>query len=303
MPNKLRIFLTFFVLSLPIFWGVNASEKKLEDFFFSQLYIETPRVLTAQLSPLPEKTEAIEPLEIQARAAFSVKTNEEGVWQILYQKNIKERLPIASLTKLMTALVILENYQLDLPVTISEKAVAQEEELGQLKAGEILSVKDLLYIMLMESSNDAAYALSEVIGLENFVDIMNWQAKYLGLKNTHFSNPTGLDAQGNYSSAQDLVILTKILFKKPLLWEILQIPELNLYLTDGSFHHKLINTNELLNKIPNVFGGKTGWSPKALGCLLLVLENKQGDYLINIILGADDRFLEMEKLIQLTTNL
>jgi len=299
MSNKLKIFLIVFLISLPAWWGVNAAQKQLEDFYFSQLYIETPRVFTAQVAPLPKVEE---PSEIQAKAAFSLKVNEEGTWQILYQKNIKQKLPIASLTKLMTALVVLENYQLDLPIKISKKAVEQEEDSGQLKIGETLTVENLLYIMLIESSNDAAYALAEAIGVDNFVDIMNWETKSLGLKNTHFTNPTGLDDPKNYSTAQDLAILTKNLLKKPLLWEILGTPEYDLYLPDGTLHHKLKNTNELLGKIPGIIGGKTGWSPQAQGCFLLVLKKGKGEYFINIILGAEDRFAEMQKLIQLTVN-
>lgn len=297
MSNKLKISLISFFVSLPIFWGTNFSEKKLEDFFFSQLYIETPRILTAQLVPQPKPPESF---DIQAKSALSLKINEDGPWNVLYQKNIKEKLPIASLTKLMTALVSLENYDLSLPIKISKKAVEQEEDLGQLKVGETLTAKDLLYIMLIESSNDAAYALADAVGIENFVDIMNWEVKSLGLKNTHFSNPNGLDDPKNYSSAQDLAILTRYLLEKPLLWEILGTPEYDLYLPDGTLHHKLENTNELLNEIPGIIGGKTGWSPQAGGCFILVFKNDEGEYSINVILGAENRFEEMKKLIQLT---
>lgn len=310
MSSRLKIFLISFLVSLPIWSAVNILEKGLEDFFSARLGIEeSQRIFTAQIvsqpeTPIAPQPEIVEPPpEINAKAVFSVKiNNEEDPWQILYQKNIKERLPIASLTKLMTALVILENYDLSLPVKISKKAVEQPENLGQLKVGETLTVKDLLYIMLIESSNDAAYALAEVIGVENFVDIMNWEAANLGLKNTHFANPTGLDDPENYSSAQDLVILTKYLLKKPLLWEILKLPQYDLYLEDGTLHHQLRNTNQLLGENSEILGGKTGWSPQAQGCFILVLkEGKQ--YLINVILGAGDRFGEMKKLIEYVNKL
>lgn len=300
ISNKFKIFLIAFFASLPIFWGVNVSESKLESFFFSQVYIETPQILTAQIasqSKLPESSEAF---DIAAKAAFSLKIDRGEVWDILYQKDVKERLPIASLTKLMTALVVLENYDLSLPIKISKKAVEQEEDLGQLKIGETLTAKDLLYIMLIESSNDAAYALADAIGVGNFVDVMNWEAKSLGLKNTHFANPNGLDDSQNYSSAQDLAILTRNLLENPLLWQILGTLRYALYLPDGTFHHQLVNTNELLNEIPGIIGGKTGWSPQAGGCLVSVLKNDGGEYSINVILGAADRFAEMKKLIQIT---
>jgi len=299
MSKKVKISLISFLASFPFWWGTNVLEGKLENFFLSQMDIKTPKILIAQLVPEPD---FVTPVDIQAKAAFSIKINGGEKWDIQYQKNIKNKLPIASLTKLMTALVVLENYDLSFPVKISQKAVGQEENIGKLKAGEILTVKDLLYVMLIESSNDAAYALAEVIGVDNFVDIMNWEAKSLGLKNTYFSNPTGLDDPQNYSTAQDLAILTKYLLQKPFLWEILNISQLNLYLSDGTFHHQLKNTNELLGKLPGIFGGKTGWSPQASGCILLVLKTSENHYSINVILGAPDRFSEMKKLIQTTVN-
>ncbi len=297
MSKKLKIFLISFLVSIPLWFGANVSESKLENFFFSQLYIETPRLFAAQLISQPKPVEITEPIaEIQAKAAFSLRTNEEGIWDIIYQKNIKQKLPIASLTKLMTALVVLDDYQLNLPITITKDAVAQEEDLGQLKIGETLTVENLFYIMLIESSNDAAYALSEAIGVDNFVDIMNWQAKTLGLKNTHFTNPTGLDDSQNYSTAQDLAILIKDLLQKPFIWEISKISKFDLYLADGTFHHQLKNTNQLLGEIPDIIGGKTGWTSQAQGCFILVLQ-KDNDYIINVVLGAEDRFAEMRKLI------
>ena len=301
ISNKFKIFLIAFFASLPIFWGVNVSESKLEDFFFSQVYIETPRILTAQIASQSKLPEPSELFDIAAKSAFSLKINDEETWNILYQKNIKEKLPIASLTKLMSALVVLENYDLSLPIKISKAAVEQEEDLGQLKVGETLTAEDLLYIMLLESSNDAAYALADAIGEENFVGVMNWEAENLGLKNTHFSNPNGLDDPQNYSSAQDLAILTRNLLEKPLLWQILGTLQYDLYLPDGTLHHQLKNTNELLNEIPGIIGGKTGWSPEARGCLISVLKDDKGEYSINVILGAEDRFAEMKKLIQITT--
>jgi D-alanyl-D-alanine carboxypeptidase (penicillin-binding protein 5/6) len=304
ISNKFKIFLIALFVSLPIFWGVNVSESKLENFFFSQLYIETPGILTAQLISQSELPKPQESFYIAAKSAFSLKINHGETWDILYQKNIKEKLPIASLTKLMTVLVVLKNYDLSLPIKISKAAVEQEEDLGQLKTGETLTAKDLLYIMLIESSNDAAYALADAIGEKNFVDVMNWEAESLGLKNTHFANPNGLDDPQNYSSAQDLAILTRNLLEKPLLWQILGTLQYDLYLPDGTLHHQLKNTNELLRESASwrtkMIGGKTGWSPEAQGCLVSVLKDDKGEYSINVILGAEDRFAEMKKLIQIT---
>ena len=119
---------------------------------------------------------------------------------------------------------------------------------------------------------------------------------FRSLENTHFINVTGLDsedsAETNYSSVRDLTIFAQTLLKTPLIWQILETRQIDLY---GA---ELINSNKLLDRIPEIIGGKTGYTEQALGCFLLVLEApKNNQYLINVILGAEDRFGEMEKLV------
>ena len=166
-----------------------------------------------------------------------------------------------------------------------------------------MQAKDLLYIMLIESSNDAAFALAEVIGVKGFVDLMNLKAKDMGLEDTRFFEPTGLDPEDpaqpvNYSSAQDLVKLGKYLLSEhPEILETLGKKEYPLYLENGVFHHTLQNTNELLGEIPGIIAGKTGFTERAGGCLILILEGKNpGTYLINVILNSPDKFEDMRKL-------
>ena len=311
MSKNFNFFLIAFFVSLLFWWGVNVSGEKLENFFFWQEISENPQIFTAQLN-LEKKLENLKPvrnreigdLEIGAKSAISVLINNEGNPRILFEKGGDKRLPIASLTKLMTVSVVLENYDLTEKVEISKEAVLQESEFGNLKIGEEFFVKDLLYPLLMESSNDAAYALSETIGEEEFVDLMNIKAANLGLENTFFLNPTGLDPDNlsdltNYSTAKDLVKLTNYLLKnQPLIWDILGTFEFDLYSSDGVLHHRLKNTNELLKEGANIIGGKTGWTPQAQGCLLLVYGTPQNrGKIINVILGSEDRFGEMKKLI------
>ena len=201
----------------------------------------------------------------------------------------------------MTALVVLENENYDFlqVVEISQEAVDREGEQGSLKVGDMLSIENLLYIMLIESSNDAAYALAEVMGFDKFIETMNLRAKDLGLNNTFFVGPDGLDSK-NYSSANDLVKLTKYLLKNlSLIWQILSIERAPILNSDGVLHHEALNTNELLGKIPAIIGGKTGYTKIANGCFILVLESpKKGNQLIYIILGSKNRFEEMKKLIE-----
>jgi len=240
--------------------------------------------------------------DISAKAAICMETNPIAKGKIILAKNADEKLPIASLTKLMSALVVLKNgsgdFNLDKLVNVSLEAVEQPGEQGFLIAGEYLSVKDLLYIMLIESSNDAAYALAQVIGVDNFVFLMNQEATGLGMDRTSFSDPSGFSAD-NYSTVMDLVKLTQYLTKNyPLVWEILSKQNFELNTPQG-FHHEMQNTNELLGQVPGIIGGKTGKTTEAKGCLLLVLKNpKSQNNLVYIILGSDERFSEMKRLIE-----
>lgn len=252
--------------------------------------------LTASLNPnfVPVRNWSVEEPDIQAKAAgvFDPKGN-----KFLYSKNIKEELPIASLTKITTAIVALENLILDDPITISKKAVMTEGENGHLIIGEKLTVRDLLYIMLMESSNDAAVALSNAIN--DFVILMNKKAQELELKNTYFVDPSGI-SRWNYSTIYDLAKLVEYSFDKSLIWQILGIKEVEIYSQDKKFKHYLINTNNLLNDVEQMIGGKTGYTEEAGGCMLTMIKipDKPGEYLITVVLGSKNRELETKKLIE-----
>ena len=250
----------------------------------------------------PTRDWSVDDIEINAKATVCAETNSMDKNRYLLKKNENEKLPIASLTKLMTALVVLESenkdYGLEKVTIISQKAVNQQGGQGLLTSGEILSIKNLLYIMLIESSNDAAYSLAELEGVKQFVGLMNLKAVELELSDTNFKDIAGL-SPNNYSTVEDLLKLTKYLLEKhPLVWEILSSDKFRLITPQGKFHHQLLSTNELLGVIPNIVGGKTGETIEAMGCLLLVLKNPENqNYLIYIILGSNDRFGEMQKLI------
>lgn len=302
---RIKIFLISLILSLPFWWGANILAGNLEFFLFRQELAKNPGLLTADLDQkiFEKKVETLKSerlqvelfknLEINAKTALSLEVDNKGDEKILFEKNSQESLPIASLTKLMTALVIFdltETYDFSQPISITKKAVNQEgsSKYDDLRVGEELSVGDLLCIMLIESSNDAAFALTEPIGEKAFVDLMNLYARDIGLENTYFVNSTGLELGGT-STARDLVKLARyIIDNYPQIFEI----------TIHQQYGTVTNTNELLGEVSGIIGGKTGWSPEAGGCLLLVLDNPKGSgYFINIILGAQDRFQEMRKII------
>lgn len=310
---RLRAFFASLILSLPIVWGLNVATGTESNLAFLG-NIASPKFLSANISADfgMEKKELIRKdnaadLELGARAAISIFIGPDKKEKVLFGKNIQEKLPIASITKLMTADVFLENFDLNQPITISQEAAMQDG--GAVFApGEKFLAKDLLYAGLIESSNSASYALAEVASVNGFVALMNLQAQYLGMKNTYFGNPTGLDPDYpseiiNLSTAEDLVRLAIHLFDKPLIWEILNTPEFYLYADDGSVHHKAMTTDDFLKsdslvKLSDIIvGGKTGYTPQAGECLMLVLRNKNGGFIVNVILGSEDRFGEMKEMI------
>jgi len=292
----LKFFLVIIIFSSPFlfWWGINMSREKLTQPFQESLIKTTIR--PKAIIPAPE---------LKAEAVISVLIIPNQEPQILFQKNSDKKLPIASLAKLMTAYIALEYYNLDQKITISQKAAQQPNRgrRGRMTTEQEFKVKDLVYAALIESNNIAAYALAKKIGTEKFVEKMNQKAQKWGLKNTYFINPTGLDGNeiNNYSTVSDLVKLSqKLLKEKPLIWEISSLSEYHLYP-----FNPLINTNDLLTYFPNnllkIIGSRTGETPRARECLILITKtpNNKG-YLINIILGSENRFTEMIKLIRWT---
>lgn len=311
MTKSFKFFLIGFVVCIPLFWGASIFQKNLEDFLFWGKIADRPDLLTSQIIQ-EQKLEHLKPvrnwqvagLEISAESAISVFLNSQGSKRTLFSKESGKVLPVASLTKLMAASVILDNYDLSREVEITEQAVSTEEIAGDFTAGEVFYAQGLLYSSLIESSNDATAALTELTGETVFVDLMNLAAENLGLKNTRFIDAIGLDPDEpegpiNRSTAEDLANFSIYLLEnKPRILGILSLPEFNLYTASGVFHHTIRNTNELLGEIPGIIAGKTGKTPIAGGCLIIISEApaKEGK-IINVILGSSDRFKEMKKLV------
>ena len=314
MNPNLKIFFGAFLLSLPLWWSVNFMNERLVSFFLWSELANTPQVFTAQAA-LEKKVQEVLPLKknnaplyLNGASALSVFVNSDTQEsKVLFEKNTDRKLGIASLTKLMGALVIAQHYSLNKEIQITREAVLEEESFGQLREGDRFSTHDLLYPLLMESSNDASAAFALEIGKDNYISLMNKEAAFLGLQHTSFVNHAGLDPDIpggalNYSTARDLFVLTRYLKSfYPSVFEILGTKEQTLYTTNGRFHHVMQNTNELLSYEDwptEVLGGKTGWTPEAQGALVLVLESPKGKgYLLNIILGSTQRFQDMERLV------
>lgn len=288
------IFLSVMFFALQGIWSLTQEK----DLFLGSLSgsIATAEPIASSESlklKAPYRNWNIPEADLGAESGVAVETKLSGTDKILFKKNSYIKLPIASLTKLMTAVLSLENYSLSQNIIISQSAVSQEGKQGPLELDKSMTVNDLLYIMLIESSNKAAFALSEGLSEKNFVELMNQKARDLGMENTFFADPTGLSAE-NVSTADDLVKLAEYILKNYP--QIAQISKTKEY--DMLNYGKLTNTNELLGEIPEIVGSKTGFTTDAKGCLLLLVNGSEKDsYFIYVVLGADDRFSDMRKII------
>ena len=250
------------------------------------------------LQPLPSRIKGVADFKIEAKAALIL---DVGTDAVLYSKNSDQKMPIASLTKIMTALVVLENVDLNSVVTISKNAFDTDGRKDNLVVNEKIKAENLLKIMLIRSNNTAAVSLAEHSSgsVEEFVELMNQKAELLGLKNTKFSNPTGFDAEGNYSTAYDVAQLFDYVSDELLIWEILRTQKLSIDSLDGKIKHNLKNTNLLLGRLENITGGKTGLTDEAGQCLVLIIGDPIDNHqIVSIVLNAEDRFLETEKLVR-----
>ena len=237
---------------------------------------------------------------VEAKAALIM---DASSGEVLYKKNASTRLPMASLTKIMTALIILESHDLDEVVTIEENySLRSSDELGVriwLRQYEKLTVEDLLEALLLPSAGDAALALATYHSgsEEAFVEEMNERAKVLNLKNTHFVNPIGIDAEGHYSTAMDMAILTKNALRFRDFRRIVQMKVAEIKSTDGRISHSFDNTDYLLNSYLDIRGIKTGTTDGAGECLINLAYNEEGHSVISVLLDSPNRFQENKSLI------
>jgi serine-type D-Ala-D-Ala carboxypeptidase (penicillin-binding protein 5/6) len=260
----------------------------------------------ANISDIPD---VINSPEVQQQQYFiPTSLNAEGVLLIdptkndsYVSRNNKKYFPIASLTKIMTAYVALEHLGPRTEIRVSKDAVKTEGAAGQLYVGEIFSLKDLITIMMVESSNDAASAIAEHLGrmlgaksykdsIIVFVNLLNQSAKELGMHQSIFQNPTGLDLKGkspsNYATANDLAILVGESMKYPVIWESTRLSGISITSING-IRHTIHNTNTLAFRIPNLIGSKTGTTDSANEALIILYEFPLGTPLALILLNAD----------------
>lgn len=220
---------------------------------------------------------------------------------VLFERNSQEKLPPASLTKLVTSLVVLKEKNLNDTVKISKECAQVDGLKVGFKPGQNFTVNSLLYALLLPSASDAACALSELSpeasSSAKFVEGMNAKAQDLALASTHFTNPVGLDDPNHFSTAKDLLVISRMFLDDQNLSAMVNTVQQKITTVDGKDSFGLKNTNELLTIDPGFKGIKTGSTPKALGCLAFLYE-KDGHQILGVILGSNDRFLDAQNLVK-----
>ena len=205
---------------------------------------------------------------------------------VLYGKNEKNKVKMASTTKIMTAIVVIENADLNKTVEISKKSASTGGSRLGLKTSDKITINHLLYGLMLCSGNDAAVALAESVAgsISSFANLMNNKAIELGLENTHFETPHGLDSDNHYTTAYELALLTDYALKNSTFFKI--VGTKNYTININGSPKNLTNTNELLGNLNGVYGVKTGFTNGANRCL--VTSCKRGDMdIICVVLGAD----------------
>lgn len=218
--------------------------------------------------------------------------------RILYEKNGKKQVPMASTTKIMTSIVVLENADLTDIVTIEKKAAGTGGSRLGLKVNDKITVHDLLYGLMLKSGNDAAVALAIHVGgsIEGFSDMMNQTAKELNLINSHFVTPHGLDKQGHYTTAYELACMADYALNIPKFKEIVKTKSYTV--TINGRPQIINNTNELLGNLNGVYGVKTGFTNGANRCLVTACKRGELD-IITVVLGADTKKIRTKDSIKL----
>lgn len=243
-------------------------------YLFGLLLLCQAALALAQPDPFPE-----------VAASYLVEINGAPVWE----KQSSHRLPPASLTKLMTALLVVEHDQPQAIATVSRAAAHESGTRLGLKADDKFHVEDLLAAALIDSANDACHALADYVAgsQARFVQLMNRRAGELGMRNTHFVNACGHDAEGHYSSVHDLALLAHELVKHPAVMEQVAKTGARISTLDGARSYQFSSKNALIGRYPGALGLKTGYTPKAGKCLVAYAKRGNTQVLLVMLHGHD----------------
>nr|WP_272507366.1 D-alanyl-D-alanine carboxypeptidase family protein [Clostridium aestuarii] len=248
-------------------------------------------MLTLIFNILPYRVNA-KPMYIDARSAIAVDSESKCV---LYEKNSELLIPIASTTKIMTTLVAIKYGDLNKKVEISSKSSNIHGSQVGYKKGELISIRELLYGLMLRSGNDAAIAIAEGISgsVEEFLKLMNEYAQEIGAINTHFESPHGLDSQYHYSTAYDLALITAKAKENKLFNHIVGVKDVDA--KEYGFTRSYHNINKILYQIPGANGVKTGYTGNAGKCLVTSV-NMGGRDIVIVVLNCSKRWGETRKI-------
>jgi serine-type D-Ala-D-Ala carboxypeptidase (penicillin-binding protein 5/6) len=265
-----------------------------------QVKPRAPRVRGAAVSPpaggeIPVNGAGVKAPMLTARAAMVV---DVGSGTVMYQKNAQTPLLPASITKLMTALIALETYDLNEVLTVKRADEAIGQSMG-LRVGEKITAGNLVYGLLVKSGNDAALALGENYpdGYAAFVEAMNQKAKDWQMTDTVFKNVSGVEQWGHVTTVRDLAVLAREATKNEVVTKMAATKSITVKDVSGEIEHELKNINQLLGQVEGLRGLKTGWTTNAGECLITdTIRN--GKEVITVVLGSEDRFGESAALIE-----
>ena len=276
-------------------------KQKLFVFFLAVL------CLVGTITPM-QTLAASDPPQIQAESALLM---DVSTGQVLYEKNMNAQLPVSTLAKIMTAILAIENKALSDTVTISESAIdsavaPRKSSHISLVEGEELMLEQLLYAMLVQTANDAANAVAEYVSgsLDAFVELMNTKAQEIGCKNTHFVNPTGLDADGGYTTAYDMALITRYAARSDTFASIFSAKEYVVPKTNKSASRKFTTGCGMLKEGENYYdyltGGFSGWTSESKYCCASTAAKGEKNFVCVVLkgTGTDTRYEDSKALFE-----
>ena len=293
MSSRIKLTLILFLILLLVQPGSNAIQQ-LNLHRGTPVIRETSLVIpTSAVVPVSKNR-----LNIPRLSAYAAIVIDKESGSILYSKNPDTQLFPASITKLMTAVVALDTFQLDKVVTITKESQAVGSTM-KLQANEKISVENLLKGLLISSGNDAAYALAEAYsgGYEKFVEAMNTKAQALHMERTTYKNVSGVEQDGHVTTVRDIATLAQDAMTYQFVREKAPLEKAVVTDTTNQITHELQSTDKLLGKVVGLEGIKTGWTTQAGECLVAQV-TRNGHTIISVVLKSDDRFGETEYLIE-----
>ena len=273
----------------------------LKIYSFIDKFIKATVVFCLIIASRTQYANAIEQIpEIGATNGAILINAETG--DVIYEKDADKVAPMASTTKIMTTLIALEQADLDVPFVVDPDAIKIEGSSMGLREGDIVTIRDLCYGMMLPSGNDAANAVAVKIAgsIDEFAQIMNNKAREIGIKNTNFCTPSGLDVSdddSHHSTAKDMAILTKKAMENPLFCEICTKTSKELFFGNPPKKQTIFNHNKLLKIFPEACGVKTGFTKKAGRCLVSAAQ-KDGIKLIAVVLKDHNDWADSQALLE-----